>query len=213
MTLSVDCQAQYLTGDVDQMRGVDYDATCLVKAAKGLSLNNQYVWADVAGRRVKIAEANKDLALDSFGEWGAARIKALYGDRKVVLIPVPSSKTVISSPPDFRTARMANKIAEHCNAVVHPALRFKKEMSSTREGGPREPELIYPEMTLTSAPPTGPVVLIDDVLTTGGHLVASSWVLDDIGREPSHAMCCGRTVHERLNDPFVVPTETLATVR
>jgi len=213
MSLTVASRVQYLTGDAE-MRGIDHDATCLVKGVKDRSIGNQYVLVDLGRQRVKITDANKGMAADWFAEWAAARIKEKYGDETVVLVPVPSSNTTPASAGDFRTAKMGEKIAKLCNAVCHPHLRFKKEVpSASGEGGTRKPEEIYPDLVLTAPPPAGPVVLVDDILTTGGHLVASAWILEDIARKPDFAICCGRTVHQRLEDPYAVPVETLTTTR
>jgi predicted amidophosphoribosyltransferase len=215
MSLSVACQAQYLTVQVDQMRSEDHDATFLVKAVKGLPLSSrQYVWTDVAGVRTKISDANKEAALDWFGAWAAGKIAQTFGAKRVVLLPIPSSRTVRASSPNFRTAQMASKVAERCTtAICHPFLRFKKEQPTTREGASRNPKDIYPELVLTSALPAGDIILIDDVFTTGGHLIASSWKVGDVGRVVAHGLCCGRTTHARLDNPFEVPSESLATKR
>jgi hypothetical protein len=50
---------------------------------------------------------------------------------------------------------------------------------------------------------------LDDVLTLGGHLTASAAKLREIGHDPRYAICCGRTKHEPLEDPFAVPVEEL----
>ena len=54
-SLSVRCRAQYLTEPVENMRRVDYDATHLVKAVKGLDLNPKaFSEVTIDGQRVRL---------------------------------------------------------------------------------------------------------------------------------------------------------------
>jgi len=206
MPLTVLSMAQYLTRDVADMRKVDYDATLLVKAVKGLPLNpNSYSWVSIDGRQVKITEATKDQAMDWFAKWAADYINSLGKHRKVI-VPVPSSKTTRKSPPTFRTAEIAQKIvARSINPRLFPSLRFKKEMPNSREeGGTREAHELYPEMVLLEQLPDGELILLDDVLTGGGHLRAAAWKLEDSGGQIETAICCGRSLEEQLENPFTV---------
>jgi len=193
------------------MRNVDYDATHLVKAVKGLPLNpNSYSWVTIDGRRVQITEATKDRAMDWFAEWVADYVNGLGKHRKII-VPVPSSKTTPASSATFRTAEIARRIAARSiNTLPFPSLRFKKEMPNTREeGGTRDANELYSEMMLSSNIPAGQLVLLDDVLTGGGHLQAAAWKLEDAGREINTAICCGRSLEAQLDDPFKVEVEEI----
>ena len=211
MPLKVRCRAQYLTRPVDQMRPADYDATHLVKAVKGLSLNaNAFSRVMIAGRWQKITEANKDLAMDWFAEWAAQHINALGVHRKII-VPVPSSKTTPSSPASFRTALLAQRISALCrNTLPFPSLRFAAERPNSREeGGSRSAMTLYNEMVLTTRLPAGQLILLDDVLTGGGHLKASAWKIEGAGGAVSEAICCGRSSEHQIDNPFEIPIEEL----
>jgi hypothetical protein len=214
MPLVLNSKAQYLTREVPSMRGDDYDATHLVKAVKGLPLNpNSYTSVIANGRWTRITEANKDPAMDWFAEWAAQKIDEL-GPRPKVIVPVPSSKTIVQSPATFRTAILAQKVAALAkNAVSFPGLRFQTAQPNSREeGGSRSAEVLYPLLRLQRLPP-GDIVLLDDVVTGGGHLRAASWLIEDQGRRVQHAICCGRSLETQLDDPFSVPLETIDTRR
>lgn len=213
MPLSVLSRAQYLTAPVPNMRGPDYDAIVLVKAVKGLPFGN-YAQVQIGGQWARIDEANKDRALDWFAEWAAPHVNSI-DDGPKVLIPVPSSKTTPTTPADFRTAVIAGKIAAMCpKTVVAPVLRFRAARPNSREeGGSRSAQVIHSELVLSGTLPPGRIILVDDVMTGGGHLKASAWVIEDQKRAVEHALACGRTLDTQQADPFSLPVETLDLAR
>jgi hypothetical protein len=213
MALLVKCCAQYLSEPVEKMRPRDYDATHLVKAVKGLPLSaNSYSDVQIDGKRVRIREKNKDAAIEWFAAWAAQKIEHHLGTAAKVLIPIPSSHTVVASPADFRTAAIAAAVARRCTTQVSvaPILRFLHPMLRSRdERGPRDWPTLKGALCLTGLLPAGNPVLVDDVLTGGGHLVAAAKILEDDGRSTALAVVCGRSLHHQLDDPFVVDDEML----
>jgi len=201
-------QAQYFTGDAPQMRQEDYDATFLVQAVKGATLNQrQFSWVTISGKNVKITHANQDETLLWFAEWAAPQIDAL-GNGTKVLVPVPNSHVTKNSKPEFRTAQMADALAKQLgNAVAAPVLRWKKPMTPSHKGGTRDKNKLYPALEIVGAIPNGTIILVDDVSTGGGHMTACAWKLEDIQRSPAMAVCCGRTVHHQLDNPFQINPE------
>lgn len=215
MPLRVICRAQYLSEPVGGMRKEDYDATHLVKAVKGLELNKKaYTWVQIARQNVKIVEANKDQAIGWFAEWAAQKLDALALESPI-LLPIPSSKTVAASPRGFRTDLIAQAVAAKCRRPpkIVPILRWAQPMIPSRDGGPRDSITLYANYVFTADPPAGDYVLIDDVYTSGGHLIAAAWALEDRNRMAQLAICCGRSCHEQLNDPFSVEDEMLDLTR
>jgi predicted amidophosphoribosyltransferase len=215
MPLNVRCRAQYLTAPVANMRGIDYDAIHLVKAVKGLDLSsNSYAYVSISGQQVRITEANKDQAMDWFAEWAAEQAVSLSAGPKI-FIPIPSSKSTPDTPANFRTAVIADKIAALCpDATAMPALRFKSPRPSSREeGGSRSADVLHGEMVLVRTLPQSDVILIDDVMTSGGHLKSAAWLVEDQGLSVTGAICCGRTAHTQLDNPFSVPPESIDLVR
>jgi predicted amidophosphoribosyltransferase len=168
----------------------------------------------IGGRQVKIVESNKDSAMDWFAAWAAERINALGTSRKII-VPIPSSKTTLVSQPTFRTALIAQKIAALCKAATtFPSLRFFAErLNSREEGGSRDASELYKDLSLVATMPAGQLILVDDVLTGGGHLKAAAWTLEDAGGVVEQAVCCGRSLETQLEDPFEVAAETIDTAR
>jgi hypothetical protein len=193
------------------MRGVDYNSTHMVKAVKGLELHgNAYTDVQIDGKSVRIVEANKDKAIEWHASWAASKIAELGNGRKI-LIPVPSSKTIIESPEDFRTMLIAKAIAARVpNSLALSALRFRAARPSSREeGGSRDPQVLYKNLAVLKAIPIGTIVLIDDVMTSGGHFTASAWKLADRFKSAELALACGRSMDSRLDDPWSVPSESI----
>jgi hypothetical protein len=209
--LQTACQAQYLTRAVESMRRVDFDATHMVKAVKGLSLSaNAYTDIPIDGKTIRIVEANKDRAIDWHASWAASKIAAL-GDGRKILIPVPSSKTTLASPDTFRTMLIAKAIeARVPNSFTLSALRFKEARPSSREdGGSRDPDVLCKNLAFLMAIPIGKIILIDDVMTSGGHFVACAWKLEERFKTVDLALACGRSMETRLDDPWQVPPESV----
>ena len=211
-TLKIRCQAQYLTSMVNEMRGGDYNATHLVKAVKGLPLHpNAYTVVQIGGHKVRITEKNKDKAIEWFAEWAVPLVDAL-GHQEKTLVPIPSSSTVAKAPATFRTAKLADEIAKRCSTPTQafPFLRWKRPKPPARCGGTRDARLLYPNLSLSRELPSSDCVLVDDVYTTGGHLVASAWFLGNLaGKTVLGAVCCGRTSWQQLQDPFEVDVERI----
>jgi hypothetical protein len=84
-------------------------------------------------------------------------------------------------------------------------------LSSSEEGGTRDADELYQRLQLDGTIPAGQIILLDDVLTGGGHVKGSAWTIADADRDVKHAICCGRSVEEQLNDPFSVAPETTDT--
>lgn len=128
--------------------------------------------------------------------------------------PVSNSSTTISSTTPPRTARLADAIAKKIGAgvSVHDVLRWNVNLGPARSGGgPRDPQILYDNIvSLRSSISWGPtVVLVDDVLTAGGHLKACAAFLRTYGATVDLAVCAGRTVYAPPAHPFEVVEEDL----
>ena len=141
-SLRVRCSAQYLAADVDDMRSSDYDATHLVKAVKGLPLNeNSWTNVEIGGKLIKITEENKDEAIEWFAEWAAPLVDALSSVNKII-IPIPGSSITQQRPDAFRTALIANAISRkcttpNCSFVNYPLGEILAELQKRRDKGPK----------------------------------------------------------------------------
>ena len=194
------------------MRRDDFDAIHMVKAVKGLPLHeNAYSLVVIGRRKVRIREENKDRALEWFGCW-AAEIVDQFGDQNKVIVPIPGSAVTREHDPCFRTALMAEATRAKCTTPVQvsTALRWKNAMPSTRQGGTRDSSRLLKNLSLLKDQlPDGDVVLMDDVLTTGGHIRAAAWKIESARQEILGAVCCGKSSPSQLDFPFNLEAEAL----
>lgn len=148
--------------------------------------------------------ANVAMAFIWFGEMSGAWLdEKLISDP--VIIPIPSSKCTLKTG-ESRTRRLADALQKRAGGDVLDVLRFNKEYESTRNGGSRNPEDIYPTYRLLDAVPSGrPIVLVDDVLTSGGHIRAAVTYLTRKGvTSPEIVACCGVSAEQA---PSATPFE------
>jgi hypothetical protein len=128
-----------------------------------------------------------------------------------ILVPVPSKDGLIAAE-RFRSLDMLREAASpHGNWPIAPALRFTEQLMPAHEGGPRGREALRPYLTVSAAPPAGEIVLVDDLITTGGSLLASYDVLVAVGRTPAAAIVCGHTVSDSLLSAFGHHTKDIDT--
>jgi predicted amidophosphoribosyltransferase len=213
MPLTVVSFCYYLIRDpAVKWRGIDHDASKFMKAIKGDSING-YATVPINGQKRRLDSSNAEDAKKWFAAWSAKRLADIYRVKPIVLVPVPSSDTVVSSTTISRAGEIARLVAAKLNtATVADILRWTKPMDSSRKKkGPRSPGMLYP--SLTALPwkyvPARPHVLIDDNWTTGGHLRACAALLRQHEVDVSLAICASKTAHELPDDPFNVLDEEL----
>jgi len=122
----------------------------------------------------------------------------------------PETTIMPASTLSHRTSTIATEIANKVggNVTVRDVLRWKKEYASARSGGTRDPLILYNNLKITKPGSWKlPVILVDDVLTSGGHLMACTAILRENGARVDLAVCAGRTVQESPRNPFEVQVE------
>lgn len=134
-------------------------------------------------------------------------------DGQLIIVPVPNSQATIANDDDFRTWELARRIADELgdNVIAHDELRWLDVMPRASEGGPRQAHELFPNLRCDlQAHPDADRILIDDILTTGGHLQACAARIRATGSSVEAALVCGRTKHIQVSNPFAMPVEEFA---
>ena len=71
------------------------------------------------------------------------------------------------------------------------ALRWKRRLVQAHRGGPRDPAILQDNLVLVKRPDRA-VVLFDDVMASGGHMVACYRRMHEEGLSPIAALVIGR---------------------
>ena len=170
------------------------DVSHLVRALKRMT-------ADTGGDATLL---NRQCSLDTrtirdalrwFGTIGALTTEMLYPRSPVVFVPIPDSASSCDAPSRPRATRLAQAVVENMwtAAVICDCLRWKRRQLPSHQGGTRDRERLYRELCLTQAPKIGTLILVDDVVTTGAHIMAAATKLVTDAHIPcSRALCLAR---------------------
>jgi hypothetical protein len=202
--------ATYLTNIDVRWRDDDFNALKFVKAIKGLPVI-KFALVPVCGTVRRLEQHNAEQAIDWYGEMASAYIRNRNPQPPLIFVPIPNSSCAVTNENVPRTLRLAGALAARLeSATVSDILLWKEVMLPSSRGGTRNPEILYDNLVLTTQPPTTQVILIDDVRTTGAHLIAAAAKLAEASTPSSLAICAARTVLNQNETPFSLLEENLA---
>jgi predicted amidophosphoribosyltransferase len=140
-------------------------------------------------------------ALEWFGALAGLTLAIKKLSSPIVLIPIPNSDCVQNRSTIPRTLFLAESVAAHtANAVVCDCLRWKQHQTPSHCGGTRNISRLNSDLLLTITPPLATAILVDDVVTTGAHIIASAAVLARGGVYCNEAICVASRSFSCLND-------------
>jgi hypothetical protein len=177
----------------------------IVKAIKGKPFNG-YREVTVAGITRRLHPGDRDLAID----WFVDRVveETEFDDGLYSLVPIPDSDKTPSSTDQSRTLLLAQKLVARLPGQfdIWDYLRFRKAIpEKTRDG-----RFLYENMVCTSdQPPAGYVILLDDVCTSGAHVLAARRRLKECGARDICAMSVARTMSSPDEEVFGFREDTL----
>jgi hypothetical protein len=198
----------YLTDVSVTWRGIDHTSSKMVKALKGDQINGYFEYK-IAGKVRRFDQANIKEFLDRVPP-ALAKLMARHVGTNATIVPIPNSHVVDIQSLNFRTLLLAKAVAQSSNSQFQavPALVFTKPQVKSREGGPRDPshfENVYRIVTDVQ----GPIILLDDVCTSGAHMIGACWRLKSPKRNVILGAAFGRTTDVQLSAPISVRAETL----
>jgi hypothetical protein len=196
-----------------EWRGVDHDARDFVHAVKGRHIDH-YSSLKVGGGWHRFDNLNRDAVLSWFGQMVRDYLGKCPVEEPFALVPVPSSRADVAFRGENRTTTIALAVAKACGDGVSVAdvLRFDRpRRSACVYRGTRDPVKIFQWLRLVGSIAGQRVVLIDDVMASGGHLRASAAKLLVEGRASSVdvAICAGRADEACVVDPFAIRYDEL----
>lgn len=165
----------YLTEtDGLKWRSVDYNMRIVVKSLKHETFNG---YGDF-----RIGKENKRITSTNCEELVEPVIGTLARNLRphiklpVSVVPIPNSNMAVGEKGTFRNEHLASLLAKHLGpgATMVPALRWKRKRAKAHMGKEmRSPDLHEPNLVLVQKPPN-PVLLFDDVLTSGSQMIAAA---------------------------------------
>jgi len=170
-----------------------------------------YVWAVKVGshrkdfyilspQQINVTKNNFALVRKTFGRWAAEHVPN-FSKQPVALVPVPS-KDGLAGKQDYRSLKMTREaFAEtQYSASVLDGLRWTRKVPQAHAGGARSRGILLPLLAASPEIKEQQVILIDELFSTGGSLLASADCLKAAGAEVLGAITCGRTVYD-FNTP------------
>jgi hypothetical protein len=207
MAVNVVSFVSYLTRP--PWREIDRDAIRLIRALKGRTVNGSTLMCRLA-KPCTLDATNTEQALEWFAKLGALSLAMKRLPHPIVLVPIPNSDCYSGNYRTPRTLQLAEAIARHVrNVIVCDVLRWKRERRPAHLHGARDQKKLYNDLVLTSVLAKGTPVLVDDVFTTGGHVLAAAARISNAGNRCCQAICLGRTVLTQQDKAFSVMQATL----
>jgi hypothetical protein len=165
-----------------------WDVAKIVRAIKDDPING-YADLKIGGKFRRLDADHRQVATD----WFVDRVVSetdIYG-REYILCPIPDSQCTPSSSHTPRTLLLAQSLSKRLpDLKVWPHLKFKKPMARKV----RDELVLYQNMVCTEHVPSGYIILLDDVCTTGAHARAAQRRLMENGAKDMCAMSVTRTI-------------------
>lgn len=215
MALTVYAWGAYATYNHRQIayRDEDSQVYVMVQVAKGELTSRQFSYVTALdGTKLRVSKDNLPAVHEIFGQFGAATLRLMTN---TLIIPVPSSShTTLGSAftGSYLAQAITKKMAPSARVVAAPILAFDQVMprASKKEANGRDRGFIRSHLIATDTNLAGVnVVLVDDVCTSGSHLLACADFLRGRGAIVTTAICIGKTSSTQHPTPLAVPPEDI----
>jgi hypothetical protein len=212
MTITVHAFGAYRTTVTGGRSRAELQMSSLVKIIKkDVTAIRATDMTDLDGMTVRLTTGNRDEVLRMFGKWGARRLQTL-GAANAIIVGVPGSSHTTADA-TFTAGRMADAVAKFGGGQAKPILYFTQAMKPAHTGNKqaRNIDFLVSVLACTEQQVTGPVVLVDDVVTSGAHMVACTRKLRELGASVTIGLCAAKTVHDSVPDALNLPPFTITT--
>jgi predicted amidophosphoribosyltransferase len=200
----------YLT-DVDvTWRPADYNVRNIVRGLKQEPFNG-YSEFRVGGAVRRYNQTNIEQLMPPLMQGVGQRMSTGLQQREVDIVPIPGSTMAVGAPGTFRIVDLATMFARGygAQAKVVPAIRWVAPREKAhRQNEVRSPDLYQPRMRLTERP-NKPVLLFDDVMTSGSQMTAATRFLREAGFEVVGGCVVARATKTQYEKMIDLVTEDL----
>lgn len=194
-----------------------WQAHFMVSALKRRAFNGRASIRLPDGRRVVVCGSQTEqdnfyngcLAYAYWAVHGLERLSVVNGD--TVFVSAPDSKccTAAGRAPNISPA--TEMIANAFDQPLLDVLRFRTpQKSASREQGTRDPDALAPNLEIVGSVRGKHAIIVDDVMTKGGHMRAFSKALLSQGAASVTGMNAARTVYSAKGDAFGLWSENMA---
>lgn len=207
-TLKLISLCDYLTDVEAEWRDQDHTASKMVKALKGDVING-YFEIPIAGKVTRFDQNNVHNFVARIPPALAKHIMR-HCDGPATIVPIPNSHIVSPSTQGFKTLDLAKSIAQSSSGkfTVAPALVFKEPQDKARNGGPRHADYLEDAYKVIGNV-SGPIILLDDVCTSGGHMIGAYRRLHGSKSPVILACTFGRTTRTQRDNPIGLHVDNL----
>lgn len=194
-------------GGREDWADTDWDAMKMVKALKGLPFKRSATITSVTGQRVTFTENHRDPAFQLWGQWASAKL-AQIGLSEAILMAVPSSSCVTQGG-DAKGKRLMTAIQRVSpKNIAIDGLWWTEAKEKASAGGSRDADVLKANLTVRDGPQST-IVLVDDVVSSGGHLLACARALRERGHTIEHALCVAQTVNSHPANMWAIESRDL----
>jgi hypothetical protein len=186
-----------------------WNARNIVRAIKGDAFNG-YANLKIGERWKTLDQEHPEVAM----EWFVNIVKTTTKfdpSTTYILCPIPDSSCTVNSGNPSKTMALALALkAALPKLVIWDGLRFTKAVPRRT----RDEVVLKDAMVCSGTPPDGFIYLLDDVCTTGAHVIAAASCLKDLGVKSSiGALSVARTMLTPDDDVFGFRGDKLTSIR
>lgn len=166
-----------------------WDAYKFCNAVKRKAING-FLTVPFVKNPVKINKDNVGRARQIFGQFIALTLKD-EGVADCILVPIPSKDSFDLE--QFRSLEMIQEACHGRNLEVRPLVRYTAKLQPASQGGDRSYDVTFNNVSIDNSHAHRPVVLVDDLVTSGASMLAVKDRLVAAGYNVLFAVACGRT--------------------
>jgi predicted amidophosphoribosyltransferase len=210
------CRYPNFSGTNLRWREEDWGAYKWIQALKEKELRGD-CHVPVNNQMLRLSDANRASSVEWFGFLAAQHLISENILGPVNSVSVPNSRCTVDSAEPSRTFSLARALALSLGngSVAVDCLRWNVDWGAASERlGSRNRDALFSNLTLLDSAlsnliPGAPFILLDDMTTSGAHLLACATKLKNEGFQVIEAVCGGKTFYDQSRPAFEKYEESL----